>query len=117
MPRPAPLRLHDRLKDRWLVVTVIKIEEIYCMNRIKIFGNKAKDSFLIYGEVSGSRDLLVGDLLCLMEEEITFQVLGFPLIRKIPFKENNIHILIKPINQSHILHYPEQIIAKTLYKT
>ncbi|WP_040952701.1 hypothetical protein [Gorillibacterium massiliense] len=59
---------------------------------------KFKGTFFIYGQYLDKADVLrINDFLFEeMNTENKYRVIDFPLVRKIPYKEDHFHIIIKP---------------------
>lgn len=94
------------------VIFRIQLLEVFNSNKILSQTNSNyKGTLLIYGQLLNDRNLYVNDILIEeANESQEYEVIEFPLVRKPPYRDDCLHILIKSLNRK--IDY-----SKTIFET
>ncbi|MBE1440896.1 hypothetical protein [Paenibacillus sp. OAS669] len=93
----------------------IELKEAFIIDSIMKRDKTFDDCVIVYGQISGKEVLKIGDKL-VNDSDTGFKctIINFPLLRRVPFYKDHVHIIIKPADPG----YPLNAIQKmTLIKT
>ncbi|GAA4864052.1 hypothetical protein GCM10023310_49510 [Paenibacillus vulneris] len=93
----------------------IELKEAYIINSVMKRDKKFEDCVIVYGRISGGEVLKIGDKL-IDDPDTGFKciIINFPLLRRVPFYEDHVHIIIKPEDPGYPLNAMRKM---TLIKT